>query len=1014
MKKRTITILAAFTLLLLTQGNVNAQTVYGIYPWDGEDNVVSFNQNPDNTWEYSGIAGSTLVEYNYGIAWNPVDDNYYLIGGYVYEETRSMFRLNRTTFAVEDDITLLISSNGNTKPNAFTISSNGEFFIAYQNGRVDKFDVSTAQATAFADVPVADGAAGMTYDFDHDRLLFVFGSYPVRLYEITNEGNVNHLLDFYTPGERDDCTAQAIAYLGDGICLASSTSDCDILYSIDLDSETTELIAQPNGSPWASLKSFMFIPFRGDIHYVTETGAGDKDGSSWDDAFQGLQDALDSAEPGSQIWVAAGTYTATETYSGPKDANKSFQMKNGVAIYGGFAGNEVSLYERVIQDNPTILSGDLLGNDDYSEFPGDYLDDNANHVIYLPESLNLDPSAILDGFIIEGGFAPEISQTGSIGGGLYCDNNSPVIRNCIFRYNAAFYGGGAVAVGGDESVIKFVNCLLSNNYSFNDGGGMVMIWGANVTLINTTISENEAEYGGGIFAISSKGVFKNCIIWGNKADDGKQMFLIQGGKNGFKYILNNSCIANGVNDIGGVPNMIDFYDCTYDDPLFVDPENGDYRIFGNSPCVDLGNDAYNNLFYDIRGAGFDRKIANSKGEGIDMGAYEYNPLYDPYDPCTVNFGGEIGEDQDIPFNTQPELLYSITSPSGYYGTLEYKWQLSIVSPPVWTDIEITGTPTSTYQPEALTQTTWFRRLARVGCVTPTWEKAAASNTVKITTTGLPYPWEKCNTSPAANGTSSYDTEINSGTFFLSATGQSTTMNDVHHFVYQQVTSSQVTIIARLADVQNGGYAGVMIRKSCEPNVQAIYFKTLLYNPNVLIGYRTTAGKAMRNLSQVYQLIRWMKIQKNGNNYKVFISYNGTRWQLCYSGTINMGDNVIAGIFTESVRSNRISMARFDHVEVVSSLKTDDLSASIDPAHENTGEPDILILPNPADEKITILYPYTGKPVKLTVSNPEGRLVITEMIRESETQLNVQSLRPGIWFLRFESEERVEVKKLIIQ
>lgn len=64
--------------------------------------------------------------------------------------------------------------------------------------------------------------------------------------------------------------------------------------------------------------------------------------------------------------------------------------------------------------------------------------------------------------------------------------------------------------------------------------------------------------------------------------------------------------------------------------------------------------------------------------------------------------------------------------------------------------------------------------------------------------------------------------------------------------------------------------------------------------------------------------------------------------------------------------------------------------------------------------ITILYPYSGKPVKFTISNPEGQVVISETIRESEMQQNIQSLRPGIWFLRFESEESVVVKKLIVQ
>lgn len=130
--------------------------------------------------------------------------------------------------------------------------------------------------------------------------------------------------------------------------------------------------------------------------------------------------------------------------------------------------------------------------------------------------------------------------------------------------------------------------------------------------------------------------------------------------------------------------------------------------------------------------------------------------------------------------------------------------------------------------------------------------------------------------------------------------------------------------------------------------------------------------------------------------------------------ISMSGTNQSGIFTDSIRTNRIATAWFDHVQLYTSLKSDELFAIHDQVQENTEETDILIFPNPADEQITIVYPYSGKPVKLTISDPEGRQVITEMIRESETQLDVHSLRPGIWFLRFESDESVLVKKLIIQ
>ena len=85
------------------------------------------------------------------------------------------------------------------------------------------------------------------------------------------------------------------------------------------------------------------------------------DGSTWCHAYLDLADALNDALPGDEIRVAAGTYM-------PKIGTgrlKTFQLKSGVAIYGGFAGcGEPDENARDFTTYETILSGDLDGNDD--------------------------------------------------------------------------------------------------------------------------------------------------------------------------------------------------------------------------------------------------------------------------------------------------------------------------------------------------------------------------------------------------------------------------------------------------------------------------------------------------------------------------------------------------------------------------------------------------------------------------------------------------------------------------
>jgi hypothetical protein len=95
-------------------------------------------------------------------------------------------------------------------------------------------------------------------------------------------------------------------------------------------------------------------------------------------------------------------------------------------------------------------------------------------------------------------------------------------------------------------------------------------------------------------------------------------------------------------------------------------------------------------------------------------------------PCTnPTNGGTVGNDQSGCGSYTPAALNNLASPTGQIGTLEFKWQQSIISSSSgFTDIA--GSNSASYNPGSITQTTWFRRLARVDCM-PDWSGAVVSN-----------------------------------------------------------------------------------------------------------------------------------------------------------------------------------------------------------------------------------------------------------------------------------------------
>jgi hypothetical protein len=308
-------------------------------------------------------------------------------------------------------------------------------------------------------------------------------------------------------------------------------------------------------------------------------------------------------------------------------------MKNGVAIYGGFAGNEEpnGLTDRDIGKNETILSGDIGVVSDNS--------DNTFQVVSNLAALYLNETAILDGFTITGGNANEDWHLGRVGGGMY-NECSPVVRNCVFRDNYGRWGGG---IYNYACVPLLINCTFAGNTCQHDGAGFNNN-SADPTVVNCTFFSNSGGgNGSGMFNLNSAPTVTNCIFWDNTGIDNTQIYNAGASSPSVSYSCvqdddsNDASVYPGLGNIDADPC---FVDPGYWDAYYLEWFDGDYRLLPDSPCIDVANNNAPNL-PDFDMDGHPRIIDGDCNEVdvVDMGAYEFNYAYmgDLDYNCRVDF-----------------------------------------------------------------------------------------------------------------------------------------------------------------------------------------------------------------------------------------------------------------------------------------------------------------------------------------------------------------------------------------
>ena len=297
-----------------------------------------------------------------------------------------------------------------------------------------------------------------------------------------------------------------------------------------------------SGNRWGI--DFPGSPEQGILYVDCDMAAGANDGSDWNNAFVDLQDAIEiAANAGgevTEIWVADGTYKPDR---GTGLRTLSFQLLDGVGIYGGFAGGETERTQRNPEINMTVLSGDLNG-DDGEAFANN--DENSYHVV---NGSGTEGAAVIDGFTVASGNA-DGSNSERFGGGIYIYNGTPTISNCTFGNNLATVAGGGM--NNEKSSPTVTNCTFSGN-SAEQGGGMRNLY-SSPTLTGSVFSRNSATArGGGMSNYASRpNLSSNCVFSGNSANIGGGIY---NSNNSNITVSNCTFIGNSAQRGGGMRNL---------------------------------------------------------------------------------------------------------------------------------------------------------------------------------------------------------------------------------------------------------------------------------------------------------------------------------------------------------------------------------------------------------------------------------------------------------------------------
>lgn len=304
------------------------------------------------------------------------------------------------------------------------------------------------------------------------------------------------------------------------------------------------------------------------IRYVKPTATGTGDGSSWDNASGDLQKMIDDladnnvSQQAGEVWVAAGTYKPQSQLISGMNYSASFRMRDGISVYGGFAGWETSKQERAKGTMPWDFTNVTVLEAAYYESKLAWTNSkwtvgsDSRHVVWFaPMSGESDFTRIttLDGVTVQGGYAQ--GNTGlddfktDRGAGVYMDGANAYLSNCIVRENYATGNGGGVYLKNG----RVQTSLIYNNNADADGGAVYV---ENRGLVyRSMLTNNSALNGAGVYLYNGAEassddpdhpeylILSTCVVSNNTVRGNGAVYCDKGGVLMQNTITNNECVT---------------------------------------------------------------------------------------------------------------------------------------------------------------------------------------------------------------------------------------------------------------------------------------------------------------------------------------------------------------------------------------------------------------------------------------------------------------------------------------